>query len=156
MCAGRSCTTCATASARRPRSRRSAIADPRSGAAPGRGRSPDRSRQARGAWGEGKVAQWYREAGYEILDQNWRVRSGELDLVLFRDGEIVFCEVKTRRSERYGAAAEAVDRRKQLKIRSLAVQWLQDNDRRGRVRGRVRFDVATVTGVEVKVIENAF
>ncbi|MYH78683.1 MAG: YraN family protein [Acidimicrobiaceae bacterium] len=152
MCAGRSCTTCATASARRPRSRKSAIADPRSGAAPGRGRSPDLSRQARGAWGERKAARWYREAGYEILDQNWRAPSGELDLVLFRDGEIVFCEVKSRRSERYGAAAEAVDRRKQLKIRSLAVQWLQANDR----RGRVRFDVATVTGVEVKVIEGAF
>ncbi len=80
------------------------------------------------------------------------MRSGELDLVLFRDGEIVFCEVKARSSERYGAAAEAVDRRKQLKIRSLAAQWLQASDR----RGRVRFDVATVTGVEVKVIQNAF
>ena len=87
-----------------------------------------------------------------MLDQNWRVRSGELDLVLFRDGEIVFCEVKARRSERYGAAAEAVDRRKQLRIRSLAVQWLEASGR----RGRVRFDVATVTGVEVDVIEGAF
>ncbi|MXZ51787.1 MAG: YraN family protein [Acidimicrobiaceae bacterium] len=152
MCAGRSCTTCATASARRPRSRKSAIADPQSGAAHRSGRFPDRSKQARGAWGERKVARWYREAGYEVLDQNWRASSGELDLVLFRDGEIVFCEVKSRRSNRFGTAAEAVDRRKQLKIRSLAVQWLQANDR----RGRVRFDVATVTGVEVNVIENAF
>ena len=64
----------------------------------------------------------------------------------------MFCEVKSRRSERFGAAAEAVDRRKQLRIRSLAAQWLKANGR----RGRVRFDVATVTGVEVKVIENAF
>ena len=87
-----------------------------------------------------------------MLDRNWRVRSGELDLVLFRDDEIVFCEVKSRRSERYGAAAEAVDRRKQLRIRSLAAQWLEASGR----RGRVRFDVATVTGVEVHVIENAF
>ena len=79
------------------------------------------------------------------------MRSGELDLVLFRDGEIVFCEVKSRRSERYGAAAEAVDRRKQLRIRSLAAQWLEAGGR----RGRVRFDVATVTGVEVDVIEGA-
>ena len=80
------------------------------------------------------------------------MRSGELDLVLFRDGEIVFCEVKSRRSERYGAAAEAVDRRKQLRIRSLAAQWLEAGGR----RGRVRFDVATVTGVEVDVIKGAF
>ena len=72
--------------------------------------------------------------------------------MLCRDGEIVFCEVKTRRSERYGAAAEAVDRRKQMRIRSLAVQWLKANNH----RGQLRFDVATVTGVEVNVIENAF
>ena len=88
------------------------------------------------------------------MDQNWRVRSGELDLVLFRDGEIVFCEVKSRRSNRFGAAAEAVDRRKQLRIRSLAAQWLEASGRRGRVR--VRFDVAAVTGIEVEVIEGAF
>ena len=80
------------------------------------------------------------------------MRTGELDLVLFRDGEIVFCEVKSRRSERFGAAAEAVDWRKQRRIRSLAAQWLAANGR----RGRVRFDVATVTGVEVNVIEGAF
>lgn len=80
------------------------------------------------------------------------MRGGELDLVLFRDGEIVFCEVKARRSERYGTAAEAVDWRKQRRIRSLAAQWLSASGR----RGRVRFDVATVTGVEVDVIEGAF
>ena len=72
--------------------------------------------------------------------------------MLFRDGEIVFCEVKARRSERFGSAAEAVDRRKQIRIRSLAAQWLEASGR----RGRVRFDVATVTGVEVRVIESAF
>ena len=98
------------------------------------------------------MAKRYLNAGYEILDRNWRVRSGELDLVLGRGGEIVFCEVKARRSERYGAAAEAVDRRKQIRIRSLAAQWLAANGR----RGDLRFDVATVTGVEVHVIEGAF
>ena len=69
-----------------------------------------------------------------------------------RDGEIVFCEVKARRSDRFGSPAEAVDRRKQIRIRSLAAQWLKANNR----RGRIRFDVATVTGVDVHVIENAF
>ena len=78
--------------------------------------------------------------------------TGELDLVLWRSGEIVFCEVKSRRSERFGAAAEAVDWRKQRRIRALASQWLKVSGR----RGRVRFDVATVTGVKVAVIEGAF
>ena len=139
-------------SARRQRSRKSAIADRPTGARISDGRSPDLSKQARGAWGERLVARWYRDAGYEILDRNWRVRSGELDLVVCRGSEIVFCEVKARRSNRYGTAAEAVDRRKQLRIRSLAAQWLKASGR----RGRVRFDVATVTGVEVEVITDAF
>ena len=64
----------------------------------------------------------------------------------------MFCEVKSRRSERFGAAAEAVDWRKQRRIRALAAQWLEATGR----RGRVRFDVATVTGVEIDVIEGAF
>ncbi len=116
------------------------------------GRRVDRSRQAYGAWGERKVARWYRDAGYEVLDQNWHGSSGELDLVLGRHDEIVFCEVKTRRSERFGAAAEAVDQRKQRRIRSLAAQWLESHQH----AGRVRFDVATLTGTRLEIIESAF
>ena len=112
----------------------------------------DRSRQARGEWGERRAARWYREAGYEILDQNWRGANGELDLVAARGDEIVFCEVKARRSERFGTAAEAVDRRKQARIRSLAAQWLRDSGR----HGRVRFDVAALTGTRLEIIESAF
>ena len=98
------------------------------------------------------MARWYRDAGYEVLDQNWRVKSGEIDLVLARGDEIVFCEVKARRSDRFGSPAEAVDRRKQIRIRSLAAQWLRTHDR----SGHVRFDVATLTGTRLEVIEGAF
>ena len=64
----------------------------------------------------------------------------------------MFCEVKARRSNRFGAAVEAVDRRKQIRLRSLAAQWLRANGR----RGHVRFDVAALTGTSLEVIENAF
>lgn len=112
----------------------------------------DRSRLARGAWGERKAAQWYTDEGYTVLDRNWRTRTGEIDLVVCRDGEIVFCEVKARRSDFMGTAAEAVDWRKQKRLRALAVQWLETHNR----RGRIRFDVATVTGTSVGVIRAAF
>ena len=98
------------------------------------------------------MARWYRDAGYEVLDQNWRTKSGELDLVLARGDEIVFCEVKARRSDRFGSGLEAVDRRKQIRIRSLAAQWLATHDR----SGRVRFDVAALTGTDLEVVEGAF
>ncbi len=118
--------------------------------------SVDRSKLAHGAWGEDRVERWYRDAGYRVLDRNWRVRTGELngeiDLVVSRNDEIVFCEVKTRRSDRFGSPAEAVGWRKQRRIRALAVEWLRAHDR----HGPLRFDVATVVGPRLEVIEGAF
>ena len=75
-----------------------------------------------------------------MLDRNWRTRNGELDLVIERQGEIVFCEVKTRTSAAFGAGVEAVTRDKQQRIRRLAAQWLADHDRahpRSALRRRV-------------------
>jgi putative endonuclease len=112
----------------------------------------DRSRVALGQWGERKVAGLYAAAGYEVLDRNWRVKGGELDLVLGRGDEIVFCEVKTRSSDRFGAAVEAVGYRKQQFLRRTALSWLDAHRR----RGRLRFDVAAVVGGRVEVTESAF
>ena len=112
----------------------------------------DRSRVALGNWGEEKVARLYEADGYRILDRNWRVSGGEIDLVLIRGDEIVFCEVKTRSSDRFGHGAEAVGVRKQQFLRRTAATWLDAHDR----RGRVRFDVAAVTRGRVEVIEAAF
>jgi putative endonuclease len=80
--------------------------------------------------------------GYVVLDRNWRVREGEIDLVVERDRTIVFCEVKTRRSDRFGLPVEAVTARKQQRLRLLAARWLGAHRAHG--RGTVRFDVASV------------
>jgi putative endonuclease len=71
----------------------------------------DKSRAARGQWGERRVARHYESAGYVVVDLDWRVRGGEPDLVMTRGDEIVFCEVKTRSSGRFGPGFEAVDER---------------------------------------------
>lgn len=111
-----------------------------------------RSRVALGRWGEERVARWYVDAGYTVLDRNWYGGAGELDLVLGRDAQVIFCEVKTRASDRFGAPVEAVDGRKQRRIRSLAVEWLRHHGR----AGDIRFDVAAVLGGRVTVIQGAF
>ena len=98
-------------------------------------------RQALGRRGENLAAAWYEHAGYQILDRNWRCRDGELDLVLGRGRTVVFCEVKTRSSTRFGAPVEAITATKQRRLRTLALRWLADHDRRG---GDLRFDVASV------------
>jgi len=52
------------------------------------------------------VARHYESDGYVVLDRNWRVRGGELDLVLSRGNEIVFCEVKTRSNDHFGSGLD--------------------------------------------------
>jgi putative endonuclease len=121
---------------------------------PGAGRSPGH-RQRLGARGEQLAADWYAARGYQVVARNWRCREGELDLVVSRDGELVFCEVKTRSSDRFGTAAEAVTPAKQRRLRVLAARYLAEHVGDGR-RGGIRFDVAAVTGGKVEVIEAAF
>jgi putative endonuclease len=113
----------------------------------------DRARQALGRWGEDLAAAHYRRHDFEILDRNWRCPQGELDLVVRAGRLVVFCEVKTRRSAAFGAAAEAVDHRKQVRLRRLAAAWLAAHDVRG---VDVRFDVAAIDGVRLSVLEGAF
>jgi len=123
----------------------------------GAGSRPGDRRRALGSAGERAVADWYQQRGYEVLDQNWRRRSGELDLVLRHTHTIVFCEVKTRRSDAFGTPAEAVTRDKQRRIRALATQWLEEHPS---TRGELRFDVAAVmvgaNSPTIDVIEAAF
>jgi putative endonuclease len=111
------------------------------------------SNAARGAWGERLAAANYRRRGYDVVDRNWRSPTGELDLVVRRGDLYVFSEVKTRRTDWFGPAAEAVDANKQRRIRRLALEWLRYHDIHA---AELRFDVVAITGVEVEVIEAAF
>ena len=111
-------------------------------------------RRLLGASGEQAVAAWYQARGYEVLARNWRCREGELDLVV-RDGRrFVFCEVKTRTSDAFGAPVEAVTRTKQMRLRRVAARWLEDE---APLHPReIRFDVASVLGGVIQVVEGAF
>ena len=122
----------------------------------GRGRSRP-YRQRLGALGEDRAADWYRAAGYEVIARNWRCAEGELDLVVAHQGELVFCEVKTRTSDRFGVPAEAVTAAKQRRLRRLAARFLAEHPPTGGSTTRsLRFDVVAVTGSVVDVIQAAF
>jgi putative endonuclease len=110
------------------------------------------SNRARGQFGEDLAARHYLEAGYELLDRNWRCPLGELDLVAGRGALTVFCEVKARRSEAFGPPASAITPAKQRRICLLAFEWLRVHDR----HGPIRFDVAAITGTQLDLIEHAF
>ncbi len=77
-----------------------------------------------GRAGEDRAAQYLEERGYAVLDRNWRIRDGEIDLVVARPGELVIVEVKTRRGSGFGHPFEAIDARKQQRLWRLAVAWI--------------------------------
>jgi putative endonuclease len=107
--------------------------------------------------GEDRAAEWYEARGYEVLDRNWRCRQGELDLVVRSGRVVVFCEVKARNSNTYGAPFEAVTRSKQLRLRRLAATWLRvRGPELGRRPAELRFDVVSIFGPHLEVLESAF
>ncbi len=112
----------------------------------------------RGAWGEQAAVDYLQHKGYEILDCNYRTRWGELDIVAANERYLVFAEVKTRASQRFAAAREAVNQSKQNRLILTAEQWMQEHP----TTLQPRMDVIEVYGIEgepVKAIyhlENAF
>ena len=82
-------------------------------------------RQRIGAFGEEQVAHFLQQRGDEILDRNWRIREGEIDLVSLSSDGIFHCvEVKTRSSLAFGHPFEAIDRVKAHRMQRLALAWL--------------------------------
>ena len=91
--------------------------------------------------------------GFDILVRRWRGRRGELDIVAFEGDLIVFIEVKTRSSEKFGEPWEFVDPRKQAVLQRTAEEFIAEYDLG---QYAYRFDIVSVTGGNVTLHRNAF
>jgi putative endonuclease len=101
------------------------------------------TRAETGRMGERVAADFLKEKGYRILERNFTVRRGEIDIVAFNDGGLVFVEVRSRRHTGLRDPAESVDRRKQKRVIKAAQCYIA----RRRVRSDTvcpRFDVISV------------
>ena len=78
-----------------------------------------------GQWGEAIAMKHLEARGYTILARNWRHGRGELDLVAQRNEAVVFVEVRTRRSDAFGAPEETITPRKQAKLIETAEAYLE-------------------------------
>lgn len=94
-----------------------------------------------GRHGEDVAARFLAEAGYVVVERNWRGTRGELDIVAWDGDEIVVVEVKTRTGLGYGHPAEAITLAKLARLRRLAGQWLTE---RSPGAASVRIDVLAV------------
>jgi len=121
-------------------------------------------RRALGSRAEEMCEQQLMRRGWRILDRNWRVRMGEIDIVAMDAGTLVILEVKAHSSSnRAGPATPllAVGPQKQRRLRRLASAWLVTR-RQGRGFENIRFDVVGITFspdgeiLRYEHLENAF
>ena len=110
-----------------------------------------------GKEGEKIAAVYLKKNGYEIIEINFRCPIGEIDIVAKEKNDLVFVEVKTRKSIELGYPEQAVGMRKQKKMSQLALWYMQ---KRKIADTNARFDVVAITLIpeknEVKLIKNAF
>ena len=115
-------------------------------------------RQQLGLEGEDLACAELQRRGYAILARRYRSRFGEIDIVGRDGGTLVFVEVKARRSDRLGSAAEQITAHKQRRIAAMALDYLAWS---GRLESLCRFDVVAIDGFgtdrqQIRVIQDAF
>ena len=102
------------------------------------------------------------DLGYKIVAAGYRTRFGEIDLIAENGKYLAFVEVKMRKSDKFAAGREYVDRRKQARLITTAQLWLAENPS----PLQPRFDVAEIYApagmatkagdLHIEYIENAF
>lgn len=87
-----------------------------------------------GTAGENLAAAYLESRGYIILQQNYKCKAGEIDIIARKDGELFFIEVKTRCSTRFGTGAEAIDEKKLSHIRNCADYYMKSVNWKGNAK----------------------
>lgn len=79
-----------------------------------------------GRWGESRAVEFLKDNGIQILAQNIHNQFGEIDILGEDDGQIIFVEVKTLRSKKFGNPEISVNERKKSHMVNSALQYLQE------------------------------
>lgn len=116
------------------------------------------ARQELGRRGEDAACAFLEQKGMQIIERNWKCSYGEADIIAFDNGELVFCEVKTRKGTSAGLPEDAVTPRKQQRYIKMAqlYQARSQND-----CDAIRFDVISIfqyseTQALLRYLKNAF
>jgi len=116
-----------------------------------------------GEYTENIACQYLENKGFKLIEKNFNCRVGEIDLIMKDNDSIVFVEVRYRRSNNFGSAAESITASKQAKLIKTASLYLQQHAKLNNYP--TRFDVVSITGfiettdintINFDWIENAF
>ena len=94
-----------------------------------------------GSFGQKLAADFLRRKKYQIEAENFRTRQGEIDIIATQDGQLVFVEVKTRLSNRFGLPEEAVSQSKLEKMQQTALKYLKQQQIN---HDNYRFDIVAI------------
>lgn len=117
---------------------------------------PNLSRRHKGHAIEQLAQSWLNERGLQLVECNFTLRGGEIDLIMWHQEVLVFVEVRYRHHNDHGSGAESIGRSKIHKLRRTAEFYLQQKF--GNKPPFCRFDVLSGQGepVEFEWIQNAF
>ena len=93
-----------------------------------------------GLEGEKLATEFLKSKGYKIIENNYRYRRAEIDIITKHEGTLVFVEVKTRSNNNYGEPEHAVDDHKAVKLREAAENYIFVND----WKDNIRFDIISI------------
>ena len=94
-----------------------------------------------GKRGESIAAEFLRQNGFQLLEQNFTSRYGEIDLVAIKSDCVVFVEVKTRTTQTFGMPEDSVTPAKLERIQNAGLIWLQEHPE---APGDWRIDVVAI------------
>lgn len=109
------------------------------------------TRQAKGVAGEDRAADFLAGRGLRLVERNFRVRGGEIDLICRDGGSIVFVEVRVRSGMGYGGAGASITAAKQARVIIAARHWLARHGERP-----CRFDCVLIQDGELEWVKDAF
>ena len=114
-------------------------------------------KQEIGKKGETVAVHYLKKQGYRIIEQNYRSKAGEIDIIAREKQSLVFVEVKTRSSRSFGSPKWAITPKKQKAISMAALYYLKmthQND------VDARFDVVSILlqgeDTQIELVRNAF
>lgn len=106
-----------------------------------------------GSQGEDQALKYLQKKGYKLLARNFRVKGGEIDLVMQDKKTLVFVEVKTRASLAFGGPLAAITPAKQKRLSLAAHIFVQTNRPKF---DSIRFDAVAVLAQDITHLQNAF
>lgn len=109
-----------------------------------------------GSQAEKMAADFLRSQGYQIIEQNFAIRFGEIDIIAAKTSKLIFIEVKAKNSDQFGTPEEMITSHKIRQVQKMATAYLQKNPQIAKKYPFWRLDAVTINlqTKEIKHYEN--